>query len=248
MTEIDGGASADPRQLAGVDGCSAGWIVALSAEHGESHRLEICPIFQDVLALVGDSGIVVADIPIGLLDQRQAGGRQVDREARKMLVSRRSSVFSPPIRPALKCREWEAARKFGLTLQGFGILPKTREVDQLMTPAIQHRVIESHPEVAFRRLAGLPMEHNKKRSAGRQERLRVLASAASIDPLSHFSEIEKIFDQDRRRFRRREVALDDIIDAYAMLVVAAQYASGEAERIPSVPPVDSRGLRMEMWF
>lgn len=248
MSETDGGNNANPRQFAGVDGCRAGWIVALSTEHGESHRLEMSPTFQDVLALVGDSGITVADIPIGLLDERQVGGREVDIAARKLLGLRRSSVFSPPVRPALKCQKWEEARKFGLTLQGFGILPKIREVDQVMTPELQHRVIESHPDAAFRQLAGSPMTHNKKKRAGRDERLEVLASAATIDSLSHFAEIERIFDQDRRRFRRREVALDDFIDAYVMLVVAARYARSEAKQIPFTPPVDRRGLRMEMWF
>lgn len=248
MTSTDRGAMGVSRRLAGVDGCPAGWIVALSAGHEGPHRLHVCETFRDVLALVGDSGIVVADIPIGLLDERQPGGRCVDMEARRMLGPRRSSVFSPPIRPALACKDWEAARKFGLTLQGFAIMPKIRDVDQLMTPALQRRVIESHPEVTFRHLAGVPMGHNKKRSAGRQERLRVLAKAASIAALSPFAEINKVFDQDRRRLSRKEVALDDIIDAYVMLFVAARYASGRAERIPPAPPADSRGLRMEMWL
>jgi len=248
MTESNEGSYTDSRRLAGVDGCRAGWIVALSSNRVEPHRLEICSAFRDVLDLAGDAGIIVADIPIGLLDERQAGGRQVDREARKMLGPRRSSVFSPPIRPALGCQDWQAAREFGLTLQGFGILPKIREVDQVMTPALQRRVIESHPEVAFRQLAGSPMENNKKRSAGRRELLRVLATAGSIEPLSHFTNIERTFEQDRQQFRRREVALDDIIDAYVMLVVASRYASGEADRIPATPPVDGRGLRMEIWF
>ena len=59
MTKIDDGAQADPRQLAGVDGCPAGWVVALSAEHEGSHLREIRPTIRGVLDLVGDSGIVV---------------------------------------------------------------------------------------------------------------------------------------------------------------------------------------------
>jgi predicted RNase H-like nuclease len=145
IANTDSDATGGFRRFAGVDGCPAGWIVALSPQHGGPHRLHICPTFREVLALVGDSGIVVADIPIGLLYSRQAGGRQVDRDARKMLGPRRSSVFSPPTRPALRCRQWATARKCGLNRQSFAIMPKIREVDQLMTPALQRRVIESHP-------------------------------------------------------------------------------------------------------
>lgn len=248
MSKIEGGASTEHRKLAGVDGCPAGWIVALATEDGESHQLKECPTFQNVLALVGDSGIVVIDIPIGLLDKRKKGGRQVDVEARKMIGPRRSSVFSPPTRPLLPCEDWEVARTCGLSQQSFAILPKIREVDEAMSPELQSRVVESHPEVAFRHLATAPLEHSKKNPPGREERLRLLASAASRDVLPQFSEIEKIFDGDRRGVRRRDVALDDIIDAYVMLVVAARYAKEEAECIPSEPQTDSRGLRMEMWF
>ena len=248
MTRIDGGANPIPRKLAGVDGCRAGWFVALTTEHGESPRLEICPTFRDVLALVGESGIVVVDIPIGLLDERQRGGRQVDVEARKMIGPRRSSVFSPPTRPLLKCENWEVARTCGLSRQSFAILPKIREVDNAMSPELQSRVMESHPEVALGHFAASPMDYWKKDAEGREERLRVLASAASIDALPQFSEIEKMFDEDRRSFLRKDVALDDLVDAYVMLVVAARYATDKAQRIPSSPPTDGRGLRMEMWF
>ena len=43
-----------------------------------------------------------------------------------------------------------------------------------MTPALQQRVYEAHPELAFQALAGHPIQDRKKTVAGREERLRVL--------------------------------------------------------------------------
>jgi hypothetical protein len=50
----------------------------------------------------GDSlDIVAVDIPIGLNEEYEAGGRFCDREARKCLRGRASSVFPAPVRPVL---------------------------------------------------------------------------------------------------------------------------------------------------
>ena len=39
-----------------------------------------------------------------------------------------------------------------------------------MTPDVQQRVHEAHPELAFMSLAGAPMQYNKKTLEGREER------------------------------------------------------------------------------
>ena len=44
------------------------------------------------------------------------------------------------------------------------------------------------------------------------------------------------------------VAIDDLLDAMAILWTADRYATGAAERLPESPEVDERGLRMEIWF
>jgi predicted RNase H-like nuclease len=43
------------------------------------------------------------------------------------------------------------------------------------------------------------------------------------------------------------VALDNILDAHAACWIAERIYKGTAVRIPENPPVESRGLRMEMW-
>jgi predicted RNase H-like nuclease len=117
------------------------------------------------------------DIPIGLLDQISPGGRVCDRLARRLLRRRASSVFSPPTRDILTATHYEQVRGHGMSRQAFGIMPKIRQVDRFMPPALQQLVYEAHLELAFMALAGHPMQHNKKTPAGREERLQALSRA-----------------------------------------------------------------------
>src|SRR6266540_5294230 len=99
--------------VAGVDGCRAGWLVVHEG-HAEVHR-----DFAAVLAALPDDAVVAVDMPIGLVDEHVAGGREVDRAARVELGPKRSSVFSAPPRCALGARTLRDARRHGarLTLQ-----------------------------------------------------------------------------------------------------------------------------------
>jgi predicted RNase H-like nuclease len=46
-----------------------------------------------------------------------------------------------------------------------------------------------------------------------------------------------------------KVALDDVIDAYVLAHAARRIQTGQASRLPQgPPPVDARGLRMEIWY
>ena len=235
--------------VAGVDGCHAGWLVVLAGDyhHAEAHRLLVCRHCDDLLTLEPRPSVIAIDIPIGLLGTFQIGGRVCDREARRLLKARRSSVFSPPIRPALSARTYARARGFRLSRQAFGILPKIRQVDEMMTPAYQSVIHESHPELVFLSLAGEPMRHNKKKPPGRLERLRALKKGPKSTSCPLFHRIEPFFEVDKQRFPRKDVALDDILDAYAMLWVAIRILNHQADRVPAAPSRDRKGLRMEIW-
>lgn len=99
---------------------------------------------------------------------------------------------------------------------------------------------EAHPELAFRQLAGHSMQYNKKTGPGRWERLRALRRWAP--------DIQNHFYRSIREFRRRDVAPDDLLDAYALGWTALRIVKGIAGRIPRQPPRDRRGLRMEIWY
>jgi predicted RNase H-like nuclease len=62
-----------------------------------------------------------------------------------------------------------------LSQQAFHISKKVREVDLLMTRALQDRVREVHPEVCFQALNGRQaMRNNKKKRPGVAERWALL--------------------------------------------------------------------------
>lgn len=170
-------------RVAGVGGCRAGWLMVLLDEQGQrisSSRVRLWTEFEEILSLSPKPAVIVVDIPIGLLDKPQPGGRRCDQETRRLLGRRASSVFTPPNRIVLEVRNYADARRHGLSIQAFGILPKIREVDRLMTPELQTLVYEAHPELEFRALAGYPMRFNKKTVRGRYERLHALGKVPRI--------------------------------------------------------------------
>ncbi len=240
--------TAPPYWLAGVDGCPAGWIVALallSASHRLSRlRFVLCPHFEALLDLKPRPEVIAIDMPIGLLDTPQPGGRDCDRLARRLLRHRSSSVFSLPCRAVLQATHYDQVRGHGMSRQAFGILPKIREVDDGMTPTLQTRVYEAHPELAFMHLAGAPMQRNKKTVAGRTERWQALRRATR--PL--FTGLPSAFDLALRTYKRRQVAQDDLLDACVLLKTGYRLATAQAQHLPTSPVLDAKGLRMEICY
>jgi predicted RNase H-like nuclease len=237
--------------VAGVDGCRGGWVTATVKasvrEDGRIQhpvrldRLRVLPHFADVLAETGRCRLVGVDMPIGLTDG--PGPRSCDVEARRSLGKRASSVFTPPVRAALEAPDYSRASRIQfertgkkLSRQGFFITPKIREVDRLMTVALQRRVREIHPELAFRELnGGRPTTYNKKSLAGRRERVALLARV--------FCAVERTV----REYRRAGVVEpDDILDTLVAAWTALQAVTGQSFTLPGRPETDAEGLRMEI--
>jgi predicted RNase H-like nuclease len=231
--------------VAGVDGCRDGWFVVFyEIETGETNH-EFIEKFPDLLDLSKCPQVIAVDIPIGLLDAAEHGGRMCDREARKLLGPRASSVFPPPVRGAIQRGDYESANltnqsssplKIGISLQAFGISKKIKEVNDMIIPILQDKIFEVHPELCFMEIAGYPMTHPKRTVEGYLERKKILTEFRDI--------IERLEEE-----RPRNVAKDDILDACAACWTAIRIQSkpNHAVSIPANPPVDSRGLRMEMW-
>jgi predicted RNase H-like nuclease len=232
--------------VAGVDGCRGGWVVVLvgtKSRDGKPSQVRLCADFTEVLALDPKPAVIAIDIPIGLLDAPRAGGRVCDQAARRLLGRRGSSVFSPPIRKFLTATSYKEVQ--GVSKQAYNILPKIREVDRLMTPALQAIVYEAHPELAFLSLRnGEPMRFNKKTVEGRRERLRTLEQV----PSGPFPGLSLSFVQVLQAFTRRQVAPDDLLDACALAWTALRIAAKKAKRVRADTLVDRKGLRMEIWY
>src|SRR5690348_10777709 len=87
--------------LAGVDGCTGGWIAVFVRPRSSEARVRIVPHFAEVLAAPERPTIVAVDMPIGLPAQAGLGGRRAESSVRPLLGARQSSVFSVPSRAAI---------------------------------------------------------------------------------------------------------------------------------------------------
>ncbi len=124
-----------------------------------------------------------------------------------------------------------------LTLQTWGIARKIRVVDALVTPELQQRVREAHPEVSFAALAGgRGLTHRKKERAGELERLYILDQVGiQLDPAV------------TRAALGSSVGRDDVVDAAVCLATAWRVMRGQELVLPDgEPEYDARGLRMEI--
>ncbi len=223
--------------IAGVDGCRSGWVVALLDLVCHEVEWRVVPTLRTVLDVCPHGALVAVDIPIGLPDRPP---RRCDVEARRLLGPRRSSVFPAPTRDLLRARSYDEANALsrrlygsGVPRQAFNIYPRIAEADREMTPELQRRVFESHPELAFLSLAGAPLASSKREPGGLAERRKLLSSELDA---TGFPE------------RIPGAAEHDLLDAAALALVALRASYGLASRLPSDPPLDRRGLRMEIVF
>jgi predicted RNase H-like nuclease len=211
---------ASPDRVAGVDGCRRGWVVAVATV--EPFAVESVTVAATIRPVVTDPTLstVAIDMPVGLLDD---GPRDCDRACRALLGPRRSSVFPTPARSVLDATDFDDALRrqrratgTGLSLQSWYLVPKIAELDAALGRLGRlrgDRVVETHPELAFTTLAGAPMRHAKRTPAGRRERLLTLHRHV-----------------ERRWTRPAAIptgaAGDDVLDAIALAVRAAQWAAG----------------------
>jgi predicted RNase H-like nuclease len=235
----------------GVDGCRDGWVVVQRGGGGAGPRVAFVSRLGAVLA-DPDLAAVGVDVPIGLVDAAVPGGRGCDRAARRLLGPlRASSVFSAPVRSVLTARDHaEAVRRsrassphgIGLSKQCLHIVGKIREVDELMTKALQSRVFEVHPECSFALMnGGVALAASKKRVAGRRARLDLLQRrwAPGVD-------LEAIVARAVEEFGRGSVASDDVIDAMAACWSAERVRDGIASVLAEDEEADPRGLVMRI--
>jgi predicted RNase H-like nuclease len=223
-------------------------MIALWADDA---RLALCETFAAALAFAAGAEKVAVDMPIGLPDRIGEAGRGCDRAARVHLGGRQSSLFAVPSRAAVMEKDYAAVCAAALrtsdpprkvSKQCFNLFPKIRELDALMTPALQRRVVESHPELAFWAMNGeRPLDLPKRVKSQPHEpglKLRRALLEQAGFPVAGL---------DRADFPRALAGPDDILDAAACAVVARKVCEGRARRFPEEPSQDARGLRMEIW-
>jgi predicted RNase H-like nuclease len=231
--------------VAGVDGTPGGWAVVLS--EGGRRSVRQVTALRDIVDGAGKLDTLAVDVPIGLLDAYQTGGRACDIEARKQLQKRASSVFPAPVRSVLDASSWEdacsrsrasAPHGKAISKQAFAILPKIREVDALLQsrPELRDIIREVHPELCFRELEGRPMDLSKRKRQGREHRKQALRRCfPDLDPILKAGQ------------EREHLPIEDILDAAIACWSALRLAEGRGRSLIEPVPWDSTGLSMTIW-
>lgn len=238
----------------GADGAPGGWIAAclLRDDATGAERTEL-RLFADIAALAADHvpGVVVGiDVPIGLLE---TGPRACDREARRILGPRASSVFPAPnrwmldhtddyagLRAHVSAQRVVGVELASLSAQGHGITKKIKEVDDWLAanPSADVWLLECHPEVSFLALnGGRHLVDAKKTPEGKAARRAVIARA--------FPDAPTQLDAAAGQWRRAAVGVDDLHDAYACLHSALAVLDGTAQSLGD-GSTDARGRPMRM--
>lgn len=234
------------KKVSGVDGCKGGWLAFhLDGKYWSEN------LFRNINELYSesDSELILIDIPIGLRET-ESSERLCDLDSRKILNKRKSSIFPAPSRLAIYCEKYrEASQKNEeatgrkLSQQSFGIIPKIREVDVFIQSKEydpgKKRIREVHPEICFWGLNGCSeMNYKKRDTLGKCERLKVLGS--------YIKEVDKVFDKTRNRYKKKQVADDDIIDALVCAVTA--FFNSSLSSFPPIPEKDTKGISMEILY
>jgi predicted RNase H-like nuclease len=223
----------------GVDGCPGGWIAVIWNKGKAESKFFALGDFGKILK--EDADMIAVDMPIGFPDRH---GRNADQEARGVLSPFGSRVFSVPCRDAVYAANWtEAIRINKLNSNGVSVTPVTnairprmQEVDSIMSPSLEFRVREIHPEVTFFELnKRRPLAEKKKTREGELRRQELLRDAGF-----------PILDLDAQPYRKSLVARDDIVDACAAAVSALRIVQGLDIHYPVEEVRDRKGLLMRI--
>lgn len=226
--------------VAGVKYCRSGWLIVTVQINGDviSEEHKFCSSLREALCVYPKPAVFAVNIPMGLPQEPVKGGRECDREARKILGRPRgSSVFSPPPRISLECSKLEQGRRHGLSKQAFSVLSGVREMDRIITPERQSWIKEAHPELSFYMMDGLrPVDEKRRTAPGRDARIGLLSR--------FFHQVE----DGLRKFHTKDASPEDVLDAYAVAWTAMRVFRGEAGCVPETAPCDHRGIEMAIWF
>jgi predicted RNase H-like nuclease len=231
----------------GVDRASDGWVAVVFDDREFEEAAVVSEIGRLWSRYEERTERVLVDVPIGLVGEGEHG-RECARLARQVVGSRSGSVFTPPVREATRKRRYPAAkrvneRKTGSSIskQAFAISDAIAAVDKLLQEIGDARAVfaESHPEVCFRAFAGAPLEHSKRTAGGYAERMQALARFDSDAP--------PVVQQVAAATAGADVTVADVLDA-VVLAYTARPGPGRVRSLPPDPPLDAKGLPMDIRY
>lgn len=231
----------------GIDGCRAGWIaISLDEENAGYWLLESD---QELREYFEEFDRIFIDIPIGLAEAENV--RTCDEKLREVLgPDYQSSVFNPPIRPALYAPTYAEASMISyettgkkISTQAWNITPNIKVVDQFLQDDedLREKVFESHPELLFQKLnGGNSILQKKATKKGLRHRLSLLKDQSKF--------ADDFFRDIKEEYRRNQVDEDDIVDAMVLALFALRSLDEDLKTLPENPPVDSTGLEMAIHY
>lgn len=202
--------------VAGVDGAKGEWVIA----RFDGAAVE-WTVAQDVAAVLGTTSDCVAvgvDMPLSM---PTCGYRTSEIEAKQFLGPARSSIFHTPVEAVLDAETYEQACVISREITGKAISKQT----WFLLPGVRswrnatydpERVVEVHPECAFRLMAPNTVFASKKTGRGAGQRLAALSRL--IDPRSLTDGLAGL---------PPGPTLDDALDAAAAAWSAWRYSRGE---------------------
>ena len=169
----------------GVDGWRGRWVGALL--DGRTVALRELADVAAVLA-VPDVELIAIDMPIGLSEN---GARAGDVSAAARLKGRggAGSVFLTPVRAVLATDDYAEARALSRaatdpprapSAQAFQLVKAIRQLDDALGDPPTDRVVEIHPELAFRAL-DRGVSDRKGSARGTVQRLRALRPVMDVE-------------------------------------------------------------------
>lgn len=219
--------------IAGVEPCPGGWLMVRARLLTTMIALEVpqvVPTLIDVLDYRPTFSLIALHSHLGLLEKGQTGGRQCDREARRVLGGRRSgAIVSAPSRLALA--EPGAEPMSGVARS---LLTRVREVSEQMQPYWQRTVYEVNPELGFHQLNGdTALRYGKRTVRGRAERRALLQA--------RFPDLAIVTDT-----KVPGASIQHLLDATMNVWTARRVAARAVIRLPADGVWDEQGLRMEI--
>lgn len=225
------------REIIGIDGCPSGWILAYFRE---SHIIfEVIKSLEELNKKKNELYIGI-DIPVNLQIKHQ---RVADKEARKLLKNRASTIFSAPSIRALKAPTYREACEINfkftgkkISKQSWNLFSKIKDVQlaKERKPSL-HFFFEVHPELSFMALNKMCLvDISKKKELGKKIRLDLINS---IYPFFNFNDV-------RKKFKLKDVADDDILDVIAILWSTKRIVDNIAQAVPE----NSKDNNLKIFF
>ena len=192
-------------RVAGVDAAPGGWAVVVLDDDGVVDT-RVVARFADLPR----ADVLAVDIPFVL---QRDGWRAADRQAKRLLGARHSTLFLTPPAAVVDCADYPTANTRcreltggGLSKQMFNLFGRIREVRDTGVD-----IHECHPELVFMRLAGGRPLASKRTAAGVAERRALLSHLDLPADATH-----------------------DVLDAAACALAAADIAAGAGHSIDGV--------------